>query len=443
MKKALSTTLALVFAASVAGTGVAFAANPFVDVPAHNWAYSAVSQLAHDGIVDGYGDGTFRGDHTMTRYEMAVITAKAMAKESQANAADRALIDKLASEYSQELQNLGVRVSALESKVGNVKLSGEYRFRYNNQRGDLSNHQGQNYLELDARAQVNSDWTVGARFESYRNAYNDKGFNGSNNGANQNDNGQFDATQLYVTGPVAGATVTAGKFFANPGSGMTFSDDATGATIQAGNALKVTLGTLATNNNTNYDTAGLQDNAKVNYAQLDYNFSKATSATASYQQWKTNGTVSSPAAGSYAATMHNTLAAAGYPNINIWDVTVNSKLSDKWSATGSYVKSNYATDNKAYRYGVQFLNADTAKAGSFDIFAGYESVQYMTTTDDDMCYINNAGEKGPYVGFHYVPAKNVKLTTYYYDAKAYADNNMGLSEGQHDKYFRSQVEFFF
>ena len=69
MKKSIILTLALVFVLGIAGT--AFAANPFVDVPAKHWAYDAVAKLAQAGIVDGYGDGTFKGDKTMTRYEMA------------------------------------------------------------------------------------------------------------------------------------------------------------------------------------------------------------------------------------------------------------------------------------------------------------------------------------------------------------------------------------
>ena len=110
MKKSLIVTLALVFVLGIAGT--AFAANPFVDVPAKHWSYDAVAKLAQAGIVDGYGDGTFKGDKTMTRYEMATVVAKAMAKSDKADAEQKAAIDKLAAEYSAELSNLGVKVAA-------------------------------------------------------------------------------------------------------------------------------------------------------------------------------------------------------------------------------------------------------------------------------------------------------------------------------------------
>ena len=76
MKKSL--VFAMAMALGVSAT--AFAANPFSDLPAGHWAYGAVAKLAAAGVVDGYPDGTFKGDKTMTRYEMAQIVAKALAK---------------------------------------------------------------------------------------------------------------------------------------------------------------------------------------------------------------------------------------------------------------------------------------------------------------------------------------------------------------------------
>jgi hypothetical protein len=135
MKKSLVILVALCFVLSIGATALAAPANPFVDVPAKHWAYDAVSKLAKAGIVDGYGDGTFRGDKTMTRYEMAQIVAKAMAKSDKASAEMKALVDKLAVEFAAELNNLGVRVAALEKNSAtpfgpSVKVYGDARTRY-------------------------------------------------------------------------------------------------------------------------------------------------------------------------------------------------------------------------------------------------------------------------------------------------------------------------
>ena len=109
MKKSL--VLAMAMALGV--TASAYAANPFSDVPAGHWAYDSVNKLAAAGIVDGYGNGTFGGDRLMTRYEMAQIVAKAMAKGAN--------VDRLAAEFADELDSLGVRVAALEKKSDNAE----------------------------------------------------------------------------------------------------------------------------------------------------------------------------------------------------------------------------------------------------------------------------------------------------------------------------------
>ena len=118
-KKTLVSAITAALVVGAASTTFA-AANPFSDVPADSWAYDAVSTLAADGVIDGYPDGTYQGQNTMTRYEMAQIVARAMAK-TDLEKADKALVDKLAAEFAEELDNLGVRVADLEKKSDNVK----------------------------------------------------------------------------------------------------------------------------------------------------------------------------------------------------------------------------------------------------------------------------------------------------------------------------------
>lgn len=126
MKKSLIVTLALVFVLGIAGTAFA---NPYSDVPAGHWAYKAVNDLTKAGVVEGY-QGKYHGNDNMTRYEMAAITARAMAKADKADAATKATIDKLAVEFSKELNDLGIRVAKLEKKQGNIKMVGETLLGY-------------------------------------------------------------------------------------------------------------------------------------------------------------------------------------------------------------------------------------------------------------------------------------------------------------------------
>ena len=83
MKHQLAAVLA---ATAVLGVTTAFAANPFSDVTPDSWAYQSVSQLANAGIINGYPDGTFKGQKNITRFEMAQMIAKAMANQDRVNA---------------------------------------------------------------------------------------------------------------------------------------------------------------------------------------------------------------------------------------------------------------------------------------------------------------------------------------------------------------------
>ena len=117
-----SKVLAALVATMAVGATCAFAANPFVDVPSDSWAYKSVVELADAGIIQGVDGQYFQGNRNITRYEAAEMVAKAMAHMDKASVEQRALINKLADEYADELNNLGVRVSALENRV--VAVSG-------------------------------------------------------------------------------------------------------------------------------------------------------------------------------------------------------------------------------------------------------------------------------------------------------------------------------
>lgn len=161
MKKSLlkvAVTTALTFAVAVP-----VFANPFADVQKDHWAYDAVNVLAKDGIVDGYGDGTFKGDKTMTRYEMAQIIAKAMAK-TDVSAADKATIEKLAKEFSSELKDMGIKVDEVKAEQERAKITGDARLRF----GATDN--GSDDTDFRARigvtGKINQDLTFNTRLSS-------------------------------------------------------------------------------------------------------------------------------------------------------------------------------------------------------------------------------------------------------------------------------------
>lgn len=126
----ISITLAVMSLIDFSG---AYAENPFVDVPSDSWAYRSVADLANSGIIQGVNGKEFEGNRSITRYEAAEITAKALAQVTRANTSQRQVIYKLAREFATELQTLGVRVDQLESRVGTVTVSGDARLRWRHQ----------------------------------------------------------------------------------------------------------------------------------------------------------------------------------------------------------------------------------------------------------------------------------------------------------------------
>ncbi len=143
-------------------------ANPFVDVPSDSWAYKSVVELADAGIIQGVDGQYFQGNRNITRYEAAEMVAKAMAHMDKASVEQRALINKLADEYADELNNLGVRVTNLENRVGNVKLTGDARIRFQHDRIKPANRTlairmmllGIYRVRVRANAKVNDRTTV-------------------------------------------------------------------------------------------------------------------------------------------------------------------------------------------------------------------------------------------------------------------------------------------
>ena len=153
--------LAALAATMAVSATCAFAANPFVDVPTDSWAYKSVVELADAGVIQGVDGSYFQGERNITRYEAAEMVAKAMAHMDKASVEQRALINKLADEYADELNNLGVRVSNLENKVGNIKFTGDARLRYRYQNGTKDDDNSWDYrIRLRGQAQVNDRTTV-------------------------------------------------------------------------------------------------------------------------------------------------------------------------------------------------------------------------------------------------------------------------------------------
>ena len=428
-KKTLVSAITAALVVGAASTTFA-AANPFSDVPADSWAYDAVTTLAADGVIDGYPDGTYKGQNTMTRYEMAQIVARAMAK-TDLEKADKALVDKLAAEFAEELDNLGVRVADLEKKSDNVKWGGELRYRYydidrDSKAGDETHNKV--LFRLEPKAYIgNSGWTANARLDYEMNLSTDE----------NNDGVVVD--RAYVEGPLFGATVTAGRTPVFTAQGLLFDDRISGGTVAFGSdEFKTTLAAGRYNpEHSDYRTVVGVDNAKDITAeyygvQFDYTPNDKLALNAGY-----TGLVNLDA---YVETAPNSGKYDHFSDdASFWYVGGKYAFDKNVAFVGEYAQNteDWADDeDQAWTAELQYKGANAADAGSWGMYAGYRQIEAAASIAPTYDDIIGAGYKGAVVGASYVPAENILATIEYFDGEE-------TVSGQDASKFFANVDFFF
>ena len=382
MKKSL--VLAMAMALGV--TASAYAANPFSDVPAGHWAYDSINKLAAAGVIEGYGDTTFGGDKLMTRYEMAQIVAKAMAKGAN--------VDKLAAEFADELDNLGVRVANLEKKADNVKVTGEARYLYK----DIKDGSYENNLRsrLWVNGQINDDWSYTGMIENTQYFDDNKG----------NEDTEFN--RAYVEGKIGGLAVTAGRYNAFFANGNIYDALVDGAEVSYGDKVKVT-GFAG--------KASDDDIAGGNYAggELSTSFGDMNVA-AGYVNYKDLGAQDN---------LDNAIWYVG-ADYTMGDVNLSAMYlkGDVNTETGNGVEWNQ-TEDDGWTVGLTYKGAEASEAGSWGLFANYYDLggqTYIAHTTDAETF-GNEGFKGYGVGANYTFAKNIVGTVAYYDTESKMDSS--------------------
>ncbi|MDO4922371.1 MAG: S-layer homology domain-containing protein [Phascolarctobacterium sp.] len=387
MKKSL--VLAMAMALGV--TASAYAANPFSDVPAGHWAYDSVNKLAAAGVIDGYGDATFGGDKLMTRYEMAQIVAKAMAKGAN--------VDKLAAEFADELDTLGVRVANLEKKADNVKITGEIRAHYENY--DDTKDADNSYLRtrIWINGQVNEDWSYTGMIEN-RQHFVKKG-NSDNSGDEET---RFQ--RAFVNGRIGGVKVEAGRNNQSILGGEILSNRTDAVKLSYGKDVKVTVqgGKLATASG-----AWISDPDSVAddyYAVTVAGKIGKLGLEADYVDEKDDiqlGGIQKVA----------TKSEDNY----IWAVAANYKFDEDWAINAAYLQGdveNAKGEDDGYFAGVKYKGAKASKAGSWGLFATYYDMAASTYVANGWgsSFANNmrkneGGFEGWKVGANWAIAKNI------------------------------------
>lgn len=420
------------------GAACAFAANPFVDVPSDSWAYKSVVELADAGIIQGVDGSYFQGERNITRYEAAEMVAKAMAHMDKASVEQRALINKLADEYADELNNLGVRVSALENRVGNVKLSGDARIRFQHQ--DTSSEASTGYkkdaswdyrVRVRANAKVNDRTTV-----TYGISTDDINF--ADNGA-ASDNGNI------------------------------FTDDAKVDYNFGGDHWNLSVGRTDTYILGGENAYGFQYGDVFDRAELKYT-NDHFAATAGYGKFKAGDTVEDAAvegngllgvktgygelegffgggraAGSAVGVSYNDFNGInGFKADDLWGAYASLNFG-KWNALANYEKINndVTNDPEVWIGKLTYGSADSDARGSWDAWVEYINSDKgallggATNSWRDDSVLDNVKSWG--VGIDYTLAKNVILTA----AQTFGTQTKHGNAADPDEFTDVEINFLF
>ena len=409
--------------ATMAVGATAFAANPFVDVPSDSWAYNSVVELANSGIIQGVDGVHFQGERNITRYEAAEIVAKAMAHEDRANAEQRALINRLADEFSDELNNLGVRVSNLEDRVGNVKLTGDARVRYMKQGDTLKNDgswQFRGRLRANAKINDRADAVIGVNYNS----------NFSNTDAASADKDKFFVDRAYVN-----YALDAGKKFnlmvgrydyeLGNASGIQYGDNFDGAQLKFANKK------MAATAGYGKFKEGLLNDTKTAYGELEGFFG--------------GGSVAGSAVGAFYNNFNKGTGAVA-PD-DLWGAYTSLNFAKKFNFLGEYQKVNNpgtSTDADVFYGKLQYGKALFAQPKTWDLWVDYVNIDengvYGSTGNwrtDSLLGIGGNGAKGWGVGADYAFAKNAQFQVFQtFNSKTKASQDI-------DELTRAQFVFVF
>ena len=448
MKKILVSALAS--AVMLSSTPTSFAAqNPFSDVNNHHWAYHSVTELAEAGIITGYDNsdaslnGKFVGGRNITRYEMAQMIAKTLAriegesspfaiqlrghqwtfidnsgvrrvvdgtvvpfKLSNGATVDRKVLDdilNLCIEFRAELDSLGVRIEDLEAHSDKVVWTGELRYRYWNNKtnvdggDDEKTSKNQVQLRLFPTATISDHWKAKARLTA-------------SGDPSEDTTGDVALTYIYAEGNYGKFGINLGKmpFFSDVDEGLIMDDFFSGVQMTYGDKFKAKLN--GGRWKLGSSRMGLSDSASYGGLELLYNDGKRFNFGAGYHYFKSDDFAN----------------AAGYGDenkANIVTVGAGYKFGD-FKLSAAYAKNTKADDfNKAYNFALAYAGANRNKKGSWGAEVAYryagDNVSFAPTYDS---YGMLSNKKGVDFALSWTPIKNTLTKVSYFHGKTLGTN---------------------
>ena len=358
------------------------------------------------------------------------MVAKALAKQN-VTGNDKALLDKLAAEFGDELNNLGVRVSNLEKNADKVKWNGEARYTYTSLRDkgkaapDDKKNADELLLRLEPSAEVNSNWHVKARLDGRTDLNKDR---------DTKKDGDVKLQRIWAQGDYKNFQVKLGKFgvATNYDNSLMLNDQASGAAVTVGNKLKATAfaGRISLNGDTTLlktgDLAVKNNDTAANLQSVALSYKAGSLAgTAAYYH---------ATADSFKDTDYAKSGTEG--NFGAWELAGSYKFGKDVALGGAYIKNEKADYyNKAGMVQLDYKGAQKANKGTWGAYVAYRHVGKFAVIDanTDDAQLNS---KGWAVGGNYTLFKNTVANVKYF-------NGEDLSTKKDVSKLFGRVEFFF
>ena len=359
---------------------------------------------------------------------MAQMVAKAMAKNP--TGASKAELDRLAAEFRDELENLGVRVAELEKYADKVVWHGELRYRYWSDKedlkggGDRKTTSNQLQLRFLPTATVNDHWKLKARMDGTANMSTDE-------------SGDFKLKKAFAEGVYGKFTIQVGKFdfYTNVDDGLVMDDFLSGAAVVYGDKFKVALmagrwsGTDSDYKDADGNVLVKGDPASYQGGEISYDNDKFYIG-AGYHHFKSD----------YFRNLH-TASAKAYKDTdsaNVWTVGARYNFDFGLKVRGAYAQNAKAKEYKrSWTAGLAYKGADKKNAGTWGISADYryvsDNVSLAPTYDT---WFGTSHKKGIDLGIDWTPIDNTYVKIGYFTGKT-------LDTKEDDKTFFSRVSWFF
>ena len=482
----------------------AFAANPFSDVQPTHWAYKAVTELADVGVIEGYGDynedvrlnDKFNGGRNITRYEMAQMIAKALARvEGETSPFNVHLVGHqwrytddvgrdhvvdgkvvpwnggitldmlnklrdLVYEFQSELELLGVRVDDLRDHSDKVRWGGKIEYTYHHLKPDDNDKVTSNgyvfrlepvaYIDDNCWVATGNDleanddgyrhghWSARARLDS----------SGDMSGDTTNDT---TLKRAWVQGDYNNFQIKLGRFEFCPAveAGIAFDTVISGGQITYGSKWKatVTAGRINSTNDRNeasYLTTATNDgkistdilpdggNAKSNVVGLNVQYNGAGVNNGIYGGVSYYHAKNDDFQNYYYSSDNETNKAS------IWAVNLGYRFNEMATLQGAYARNGKADWEKdAWKVLARYGNYDNAsEKGQWAVWAGYSKFGNNVGIGSDQTDDIRTGSKGWHIGASYAPFKNIGVILRYAQGKYLVDNE------KYKKFF-ARAEFFF